>query len=87
MHVLDIGSELAGLAWRQSADRSAVQQDFSRCLALESEDGSAECGLAGSGFAYQGQNFAGLDRQADLVDGCDWGHRFAEPAFGPAQQY
>ncbi len=45
-----------------------VKQYFTRSRADQLHDGMGEAGLAGTGFAHQAKNAAGLDVEADTVN-------------------
>jgi hypothetical protein len=69
-HILNLAPQ--GLPVGAAVDRLAAIGNGTACRLLDANHDTGDRGLAGAGLSHQSDNLAGLERQADVVDGvCD----------------
>src|SRR5258706_3108123 len=84
MHVMNIVALDPRALWLRAADEPAVEMDLAAGLALQTQDGAAECRLAASRLPDQTEDLALPHGEAHPTDR---GHRSAQPVTPAAQRY
>ena len=79
-HHLHVAPRFAQIVVVQSANVAPADPDLTRLRLYQAQDGPAATGFAAAAFADQGQGFADIQGETDILDRVDLRHRTAQDA-------